>query len=246
MAADLVVPHRFHGPPASGNGGWCAGALAGHLPAGGDGDGGAVQVRLHRPPPLAVPMPVVADAGGAVAQAPDGAGAVLTATRVEADLAVVDPVDLATAQDAAGRYDGLADHPFPTCFVCGPDRLPGDGLRLTPGWLDDRPEETACAWVPDDTADLAQTWAAMDCPGGWSGGLAGRPMVLGTMTARVLRPAAPGERCVVTGRHLGTEGRKTRSAATLWSVRPDAGGDPELLATAEHVWIAVDPATFGA
>jgi len=86
----------------------------------------------------------------------------------------------------------------------------------------------------------------MDCPGGWSGGLAGRPMVLGTMTARVERPAEPGERCVVVGRHLGKQGRRTSSAATLWAVGgPDQGAEPELLATAEHVRIAVDPATFG-
>lgn len=240
MGTHLVVPHRFHGPPASGNGGWCAGTLAGHLPG-----PGPVQVRLHRPPPLAVPMPVTVDGDEAVAHAPDGEGPVLTASRAGGDLVVLEPVDAATAQAAAGRFDGLDRHPFPSCFVCGPDRLPGDGLRLTPGWLEHRPEETACTWVPDDTADLAQTWAAMDCPGGWSGGLAGRPMVLGTMAAQVRRAARPGERCVVIGRHLGTEGRKTRSAATLWSVSRDGTRDPELLATAEHVWIAVDPETFG-
>ncbi len=240
MATDLVVPHRFHGPPASGNGGWCAGSLAALLPG-----TGAVQVRLHAPPPLATPLPIEVTPDRAVATSGQGA-AVLTATRVDADLAVLDPVDLATAERAAGRFDGLRDHPFPTCFVCGPDRLPGDGLRLTPGWLDDRDEETACAWVPDDSVDLAQTWAAMDCPGGWSGGLAGRPMVLGTMTARVERPAVPGERCVVVGRHLGTDGRKTRSAATVWSVGGvDDRRAPQLLGTAEHVWIQVDPASFG-
>jgi hypothetical protein len=232
----LVVPHRFHGPPASGNGGWCAGALAAHLPG-----APAVQVRLQAPPPLAVPLEVEVSGGTATA-ARDGV-VVLTATTVDDPaLTVVDPVDLATAEAASARFDGLADHPFPTCFVCGPDRLPGDGLRLAPGWLDDRPGETACAWVPDDTVDVPQTWAAVDCPGGWSGGLAGRPMVLGTVTAQVRRAPAPGERCVVTARHLGTEGRRTRSAATLWSV---AGAGPELLATAEHVWIQVDPAVFG-
>lgn len=240
MSPSLVVPHRFHGPPASGNGGWCAGTLAAHLP------GGAVRVRLHAPPPLGVPLAVEVADGTAVASAPDGSP-VLTATQVPDVPAVLDPVDLATAESAAGSYDGLADHPFPTCFVCGPDRLPGDGLRLTPGWLAGRPGETACAWVPDDTADLAQTWAALDCPGGWSGGLSGRPMVLGTMTADVVRPARPGERCVVVGRHLGTAGRTTRTATALWAVGTvDAPAAPELLASADHVWVQVDPATFGA
>jgi len=111
MGTHLVVPHRFHGPPASGNGGWCAGTLAGHLPG-----PGAVQVRLHRPPPLATPMPVTVDGDQAVASAPGGDGPVLTASRVGTELTVVDPVDPATAEAAAGRYDGLVEHPFPTCF----------------------------------------------------------------------------------------------------------------------------------
>ena len=175
-----------------------------------------------------------------------GSSPVATASTGPVGWSEVEPVDEATAREAQRSYAGWLCHPFPTCFVCGPDRLPGDGLRLTPGWLDGRPEQTACTWVPDDTADPAQTWAAMDCPGGWSGGLAGRPMVLGTITARVERPARPGERCVVVGRHLGTDGRKTRTAATLWSVAPDGAREPELLATSEHVWIAVDPSTFGA
>ncbi len=241
----LIVPYRFHGPPGSGNGGWCSGALSAYLPG-----APAVQVRLGAPPPLAVALPVevIGEPGSRQATATGPDGPVLSGTEVSpaaaAALTVVPPVDLDLAHEAARRYDGAVEHPFPTCFVCGTDRFPGDGMRLTPGALQGRPDETACAWVPDDTVDLAQTWAALDCPGAWSAGMSGRSMVLGTMTAAVQREPEPGERCVVTGRGMGTQGRKTRTATSLWSLAAGSAEDAELLATAEHVWITVNPKTF--
>jgi hypothetical protein len=44
---------------------------------------------------------------------------------------------------------------------------------------------------------------------------------------------------VVTGTHLLTEGRKTRTATALL----DADG--EVVARSEQVWIAIDPGAFG-
>jgi hypothetical protein len=42
---------------------------------------------------------------------------------------------LVEAQEATARYPLYQGHPFPTCFTCGPDRAPGDGLRIFPGPL---------------------------------------------------------------------------------------------------------------
>ncbi len=63
-------------------------------------------------------------------------------------------------------------------------------------------------------------------------------MVLGTMTARIHRLPTTAERYVVVGAVRGTEGRKALTAATLY--------DPvgEVVATAEHIWITVDPKGF--
>ena len=63
-------------------------------------------------------------------------------------------------------------------------------------------------------------------------------MVLGTMTAVVHHLPVIGEEHVVVGEGRGQEGRKTFSAASVY----DASG--RLVGTAEHVWIAVDPAFF--
>ena len=82
------------------------------------------------------------------------------------------------------------------------------------------------------------TWAALDCVGGWSEDLEGRPCVLGRMTARVDARPVVGEPHVVVGRRLGRDGRKSFTASTLY----DADG--RVVAAARHVWIAVDPAVF--
>ena len=110
----------------------------------------------------------------------------------------------------------------------------------------------AAPWVPDSTladdhheyddpaprACLAATWSALDCIGGWAGDLTERLMVLGRMTAIIDTLPVVDERHVVTGEHRGTDGRKTFTASTLH----DADG--RIVGRAEHVWLAVDPATF--
>ena len=93
--------------------------------------------------------------------------------------------------------------------------------------------------VKHPRASVAVTWAALDCIGGWAGDLTERLMVLGRMTARVDDLPVIGEPHVVVGEGRGREGRKTFTAATLYDA------DRRVVASAEHIWIAVDPALFG-
>jgi hypothetical protein len=79
-------------------------------------------------------------------------------------------------------------------------------------------------------------WAALDCPGGWTAEIEGRPMVLGRMTALVAALPTPGEECIVMGRLLGTEGRKTWTASTVYG----AGGRE--LGRSHATWISITPA----
>jgi hypothetical protein len=146
-------------------------------------------------------------------------------------------VTLDAARAAESRFEGLAEHPFPTCFACGTGRDPADALCLRPGPLDDGTGRYAATWVPQEVS-VPMVWAALDCPGGWSAGIAGRPMVLGTMTARVTGLPGVGEPHVVLAWQRGGEGRKHHSGSALFS----PGG--ELLARAEATWIAVDPASI--
>ena len=221
---EVVIRTRFRGPSGSGNGGWTAGLLAAA-----SGLEGAVQVTLRTPPPLERSLQVrdgeLLDGETVVAQAAPGTVNVVS-----------DRVDLDTARAAEQSYAGLVRHPFPQCFVCGPEREPGDGMRLFPGPVADG--RTACSWTPGEDVGVAFVWAALDCPGGWTSDIVGRPMVLGRMTAQLDAPVTAGRPYVVTGTHLRTEGRKTRTATALH----DAGG--ALLACAEQVWVAVDPRSF--
>lgn len=253
---DLIVPRRFCGPPDSGNGGWTAGALAAlvheQCPEDRSRAWPTIEVTLRQPPPLDTEMSV-ADTGHG-AEASFGGSPVVTARLVEPEepgLLEVDPVDAGTALAAEAAYPGLAFHPFPTCFVCGTAREPGDGLRIFPGPI--AADRAAATWTPHPSvaedyhqyadesprASLATTWAALDCTGAWAADFTERLMVLGRITVRVDALPAIGEPHVVVGEARGRDGRKSSTATTLYD------SDGRVVATAEHVWLAVDPARFG-
>lgn len=223
----LTVQSRFRGPTTSGNGGYVAGLLAAEFPAG----GGPVTVTLRTPPPLETPLSVSPSSEGVSLM--DGSTLVAVAGASEGDLVAVEPVGLSEVAAVSARYPGFSAHPFPECFVCGPDRSPGDGLRLFPGRVGDG--RTACAWsVGSDVAGSAEfVWAALDCPGGWSAPIEGRPMVLGRITALVSDVPAAGETCLVMGALVGTEGRKTWTDSTVY------GSDGRVLGRARSTWIAL-------
>ena len=236
---EITIPHRFCGPPESGNGGWVSGTVATHVPT--TALRPAVTVRLASPPPLGRPLALdaVPTTDGVVGlRLLDGDHLVASATASEGLVGEVPPsVTSEQALDAETRFEGLAGHPFPTCFSCGTGRDPEDALCLRPGPLADGSGRYAATWVPRE-ASVPLVWAALDCPGGWSAGIAGRPMVLGTMAARVHALPEPGERHVVLAWQRGSEGRKHHSGSALFS---PAG---RLLARAEATWIAVDPTTI--
>jgi hypothetical protein len=210
--ADLTVPSRFCGPANSGNGGYVCGRVAGYL----DGsvlDGsvldGAATVTLHRPPPLATAMTVETDAGGTV-RVRHGDTLVAEAATTPDNPAprTLDTVSMAVARAAKGRAQYFQDPVFPVCFVCGPARGPGDGLRIFAGRVPGR-ALWAAPWTPD--ASLADgsngvrpeiVWAALDCPTGIAASESAdlgedAAIVLGRMTANVAGLPAVGDECRV-------------------------------------------------
>jgi hypothetical protein len=258
---DLVVPSRFRGPPSSGNGGWSAGALSAYAgeecPTDHARPWPTVTVSLTAPPPLDVSMTVLPGEQGGVVATYDGRP-VLAARCTTDEVTEVEPVSPDEARAAEASYAGLTSHPFPTCFACGTGRAAGDGLRIFPGRVTDvdhdgtRRARVAATWTPDPTvaedfhayadehprAGLPVTWAALDCVGGWAGDLEERLMVLARITARLDSLPVIGEEHVVVGSARGQDGRKTWTASTMY----DADG--RVVASAEHLWIAVDPAAF--
>jgi hypothetical protein len=227
----LRIDVRFVGAlPGHANGGVVAGHLAERLVAAGSA---AVTVRLRRPVPLDTDLDLDLDGqDGRLLLGSDGellASAVPAAEPPTARPAI----DLAAARDVRPVVD-VSTHPAPGCFVCGP-RHP-DGLDLQPGAVAGS-DLVATVWRPSaDLADAAGridpavVWAALDCPS-WYGAAAGRPALLGTMTARRAADLAVDRPVVVTGWPIAREGRKTHGGAALHT---PAG---RLVAVAATTWI---------
>jgi hypothetical protein len=228
----VVIARRFRGPPDSANGGYACGLVASRLE-------GTARVRLHLPPPLETPLSI---------RATDGAGvALVDAEQVVAQGIVVPahgeppgPVDFDAAVQASEKYRWFTGHPFPGCFVCGPDRHAGDGLCIFPGPVAGR-QLVAAPWIPDDSVCDASghvqpevVWAALDCPS-WFGLLefeSGTTTgLLGQLSAQLLRRPRAHERCVVTGWGVGREGRKLHAGAALYT------SDGVLLGSSAATWI---------
>ncbi|MEV6968900.1 hypothetical protein AB0M47_27650 [Hamadaea sp. NPDC051192] len=210
----MIVAARFNGPPTSGNGGYTAGMLATRL-----GISGPVTVTLRQPPPLDTPLEVTPD--GSLL---DGDRLIATATPGTPPSAPAwgDPAE-------AGAYAGFEDHPFPGCYVCGPENA--DGLRIFPGRLPDG--RTAARWSVPDAVEVPTVWAALDCPGGWAIIAPGRPYVLGRITVAIDALPEPGDDCVIVGECTGTDGRKGFVRTGLFAP------DRTLLASAEATWLTV-------
>ena len=214
---------RFRGPLSSANGGYACGRLAAHV------RGEAVEVTLRLPPPLEHPLEVRAENGAALLL--DGDAVVAEARPLALDLVPPAPPSVEAAAEAAAAGAAMPDDPeFRECFVCG-TRPDGDGLGIHVGPVAGREPLHAARWRVDESA-LEIVWAAIDCPGAYAVGVEGRgSIVLGRMTARVLRLPDVGETCVVTSWPLGEDGRKLFAGTALFAE------DGDVLALAKQVWI---------
>ncbi|HEY6961397.1 MAG TPA: hypothetical protein VI408_05840 [Gaiellaceae bacterium] len=212
----IVIDPRFRGPEGSGNGGYSAGLFA--LAHGGE----CVEVTLRLPPPLGTPLEL---SEGRILAGDD-----LVAEVRDAELGV-SPPDPVSFGDAEAAQEQDLGSPFPQCFVCGHARG-DDALHIHAGEVEGRPVVAAPWVVAEDTVGPEFVWAALDCPGAYATGVPGRgTVVLGQLTAQVERVPAAGERCVVVGRGLGSDGRKHGAVTALFT---ESG---ELLGLARALWI---------
>ena len=226
----MRIARRFHGPPDSGNGGYSAGLVAQVL------GGSGCTVTLHRPPPLDQPLELRTSSEGA--ELFDGDERIASARPAELDLEVPGAPSLAEARAAEGRYVGHERHHFPGCFVCGPHRDAGDGLRIFPGEI--RGGQVAASWTPG--ADLAGPngavrgeflWAALDCPGYFAVERQAGLALLGRITAVVERAPQAEEALIVSGWSIASEGRKHHVGTAIHD------GQGRRVACARSTWISI-------
>jgi hypothetical protein len=224
----LTVATRYRGPPTSGNGGYVCGLLAATLRE-------DLKVRLIAPTPLDVPLEVAGDGADewvlSCAEGPIARAAPSTLA-----LDVPGAPGYVKAVWASQHYAGFREHAFPECFVCGPHRRRGDGLRIFPGMLETG--MVAAPWLPADALDRGDGkvavefhWAALDCPGYFAVSGGRRMMLLGEMQAHLDRRVHVGESCTVIGWRIAAEGRKHVAGTAIFDE------DGELCARARATWI---------
>ena len=227
----FIVTPRFCGPPDSGNGGYTCGMIAREL-------GGVMECTLRSPVPLNTTLHIEGSPAGAILRS--NGKVVIEANPTAIEVAPSAPVSLETATQASAKSPALdPGHPFPTCFVCGPKRRQGDGLRIFPAPLNG--ELYAATWLPaaefGDAAGnlkLEFLWAAMDCPTGFASGFpVVGTLVTGRLAVKQLEPIRVGELCIVESWPLSVNGRKHFSAACLYQ-----HGKPRAVARA--TWIRLE------
>jgi hypothetical protein len=243
MNRTIRIAPRFNGPVASGNGGYSAGLAAKLLGV------SAAEATLRAAVPLNQTLRAHDADNGLDIMTDDAATRILIMSLKPVDLEAPDvrSPGLEAATVAAATFRSAEEHVLPTCFVCGPARAEGDGLRIFPDWLKDpsgldNPNEypiVAAPWTP--TADLTDAdgriapeflWAALDCPGAFA--IEKEPILLGRMSTDIIERPRAGHPLVVAAWSNGNERRKHYAGTALFS---DTG---DLLAYSQQTWIQID------
>jgi hypothetical protein len=126
------------------------------------------EVTLRQPPPLDTPLELEVEPGRV--RLLGATGLIGEALPASVDLEAPPPPSPDEAAAATAAFAYFDQHAFPTCFVCGPERARGDGLRIFPGRVAGR-DLAAAPWRidPSLTRDDEHVrpeivWAALDCP----------------------------------------------------------------------------------
>ncbi len=235
----MLINSKYNGPPDSGNGGYCCGLFALSLDPGATE---ALEVTLRKPPPLDTVLSAVPTDEGMEIR--DDANIVALVKPTSVDFAPLPAPSLQQAREAESRYTGFCSHPFPTCFVCGPQRTEEDGLRLFPGSLSEPAvagQPVACVWQPyealaDEQGNLRPEfiWAALDCPTyfGAYNALGNPTAVLGRQAVQILQRRLPANQdYLLQSWQLDHDGRKCHSAGALYTL------DGQCVALCRATWI---------
>lgn len=229
MGDKVIIDRKYCGFSNTGNGGYVCGMAARYIQ-------GAAEVSLWNPPPVDLPLDVEQIDNRILFK--NGDVIVAEAQPSSIDLNVPNPPTYEEAAEASKFSMALSNSPpSPDCFVCGCNRAKGDGLRVFAGPVSGN-KIVAAPWVPnislvDDSGRIRTEflWAVLDCPGAYAFLDGGMPtIVLGRLVAGVKNYVKPGERCIIIGWKISTDGRKLFSGSALFS---ESGG---LCGMAKATW----------
>ncbi|MEM9918974.1 MAG: hypothetical protein AAF990_12810 [Bacteroidota bacterium] len=234
MNQKLLIKKRFCGPPNSGNGGYVCGMLDKETPY-------ISEVTLRMPPPLEKDLDLNWQDDQQLTLL-DGTDLVASVRPGKIQLKAPPAPSFEEAAQAAKRHIGYRQPTaFPTCFVCGLERPEQDGLQIYSGKLEGQ-NIYAAPWVPDASLEAADgwvgiefLWAALDCPGAYAVMKEElMTVVLGRMTAQIVRNIKVGERCVVISWSKGQERKKHFCGTAIYNE------NDQLCAVGDAIWIRLD------
>lgn len=227
----VVIESRFNGIPDIALGGYVSGVLA----------------RRRKKAEVSLRRPVRVNEQYEMSTGPDDSEILKQGNDVYAiardcsldDLELPHSVGLEEARVASSQYLGHRRHPFPNCFVCGPSRSQGEGLRIFPGKVAGR-ELVAAPWRP--TRDLGSSsgivepeiiWSALDCPTIWAIILTGKPdskdqAVTSKLAVQLVNPVQAEQDNVVVGWKVSETDRTRVAGGAIYSA------DGQFRAIARH------------
>lgn len=235
--ASLSFGRRFRGFESGALGGYAAGAaVAGRID-------GPAEVNLRSLPPMGRELTLSERGDEEGLTLHDGETLVLEARQAPFELEIPPPPSLAEAEEAGDRLiHEEFGHLYPGCFTCGPEREPGDGLRLFMGRTAADSDLLAAAWTPEpllaentDALPTEMVWAALDCPSIWAVGAfpEGGFNVLARQRVEALAPVPVGEPSIVTAWPIEHDGRKHLTGVAIHD------GEGRLLARGESLLVEV-------
>lgn len=233
----LTIAKKYNGPDDSGNGGYCAGLFAQALD---HNSQQAIEVTLRHPPPLDKPLTIASAQQGI--HCLDGDTLIAEIKHSELNIEIPSPISLSEAIEASKNYTGFVSHPFPHCYVCGPERAEHDGLRIFAG-PSKQHAIAACPWQPflalaNDAGNIAveHIWAALDCPS-YFGATINTPQAtafLGRFKLQIYNHTIPtDQRYIICAWPNGIDGRKLFAGVGLFDLQGNC------LAAANATWITL-------
>ena len=245
---EISIPPRYCGPPDTANGGYLAGKLAGYFNL-----GSSISISFRAATPLDTVLSVVKAENNQnqVIQIMDGEKILAIANTKPLDLVKPTLPNIEKIPKAKMQCAGFKNHPFPECFVCGPDRPLGDGLGIYPGPVsNDDSNNTfsnivAAEWeLPEELKNSENQiknefiWAALDCVSAFANLEKPEnqylvPMVLGHLSAKIENPLE-GEKAYVIAWPVKVEGRKAIANSAVFNQQQ------ECIAIGQAVWISLN------
>jgi hypothetical protein len=230
IESQIKISSRFCGPIDSANGGYTCGILSNAIE-------GTAEVTLRHPSPINKMMEIKqAEENNFILYDEDRV--IAEAKPAELELVPPRPPNIEVAELSTIKEEDIEDHYFPDCFVCGPKRRPGDGLRIFPGPVKDE-TYIAAAWIPDNSLSDEKeyiknefVWSALDCPSGWAIVIEKmRFIILGRLVVQIYNRVKPNKKFIVMAWKLAEEGRKIYAGTALYSA------EGQLYAKGKATWI---------